>query len=198
MMSLRNFPWLVVVAACLVAAVAAAQAPGPGGGGRPAGAAGPGRSGASAGRDESRIANANYFELANLRIAQLEEDLNLRTDQLRAWNVYRERLQRMLEDLRRGVRVSANETTAPKQLDGLADIARNRLTAVEDIVDAGKALYAVLTPEQKAIADRRLVLPLATLTGNDAGSDVRRAPQRPGGDGAAPPRPTGEAGPPPK
>jgi hypothetical protein len=47
------------------------------------------------------------------------------------------------------------------------------LTAVEDVVDAGKALYAVLTPDQKAVADRRLALPLATLTGNDTGTDVR-------------------------
>jgi len=46
-------------------------------------------------------------------------------------------------------------------------------------VDAGKALYAVLTPAQKEVADRRLALPLATLTGNDAGSDLRMQP-RPG------------------
>jgi plasmid replication initiation protein len=83
----------------------------------------------------------------------------------------------MLEDMRRGTRVSASETTAPKRLDALADMARNRLTAVEDIVDAGKSLYASLTPAQKEIADRRLPLPLATLTGNDAGSDVRMQPR---------------------
>jgi hypothetical protein len=79
----------------------------------------------------------------------------------------------MLDDVRRGARVSARETSAPIRLDALADNARNRLTAVEDIVDAGKALYAVLTPQQKEVADRRLALPLATLTGNDAGGDAR-------------------------
>ena len=61
------------------------------------------------------------------------------------------------------------ETTAPKRLDALADVARNRLTAIEDIADAGKALYAALTPEQRTLADRRLALPLATLSGSDYG-----------------------------
>jgi hypothetical protein len=180
---------LACLAALLFAATASAQSPGPSGGGRPTGAAGPGgRSISSGARDgESRLANANFFELVALRIAQLEEDLNLTNSQLPAWNLYKDRLTRMLDDLRRGARTMASETTAPKRLDGLADIARNRLTAVEDIVDAGKALYAVLTPEQKAVADRRLALPLATMTGNDAGTDVRRAP-RPGGEGGSPPK----------
>lgn len=180
---------LVVFVAGVTLGTASAQMPPSSGGGRPTGAAGPGgRSIADAMRNnEARMAGANYFELVTLRIAQLEEDLNLAPAQLPAWNTYKERLTRMLDDQRRGARVSASETTAPKQLDGLADIARNRLTAVEDIVDAGKAMYAVLTPEQKAVADRKLVLPLATMTGNDAGTDVRRAP-RPGGDGGPAPK----------
>jgi plasmid replication initiation protein len=45
-------------------------------------------------------------------------------------------------------------------LDQLRDRERNRLTAIEDIADAGKALYATLTTEQRAIADRKLVLPI--------------------------------------
>lgn len=180
---------LVIVAASAAFGIASAQMPPSPGGGRPTGAAGPGgRSIADAVRNnEARMAGANYFELVTLRIAQLEEDLNLTPAQLPAWNTYKERLTRMLDDQRRGARVSASETTAPKQLDGLADLARNRLAAVEDVVDAGKAMYAVLTPEQRVVADRKLVLPLATMTGNDAGTDVRRAP-RPGGDGGAPPK----------
>jgi hypothetical protein len=181
---------VLLVVACTLSVVAAAQMPGPSGGsGRPTGTGGPGgRSIQGIPRDnDSRLAGAGYFELVTLRIAQLEDDLNLTPAQLPAWNVYKERLTRMLDDQKRGARVSASETTAPKQLDGLADIARNRLTAVEDIVDAGKALYALLGTEQKATADRKLVLPLATMTGNDAGADVRRAP-RPAIDGGPPPK----------
>ena len=131
------------------------------------------------GGDDARAAGANLPELVNMRMSQLEEDLNITKAQMPQWNAYRARVMDMLEDMKRGARISASETNAVKRLDGLADLARNRLAAVEDIVEAGKALYAVLTPAQKEIADRRLALPLATLTGNDAGSDVRMQPKPP-------------------
>lgn len=182
---------LAAAVALCVASVACAQMPG--GGARPSG---PGTGTGSmlgnrgmpqaGGGDDARMAGANFAELVNMRVAQLEEDLNLVPGQLPLWNAYRDRVIRMLDDQRRGMRVSAAETTAPKRLDALADIARNRLAAVEDIVDAGKALYAVLTPAQREVADRRLALPLATLTGNDSGSDVRA--QSPPRSGAAPPK----------
>ena len=127
--------------------------------------------------DDARTINANLPELVSIRLAQLEEDLQFTPAQMPLWTTFRTRVMDMLEDAKRGARVSASETTAPKRLDALADMARNRLTAVEDIVDAGKALYASLTPAQRDIADRRLALPLATLTGNDAGSDVRMQPR---------------------
>ena len=129
---------------------------------------------------EAKMVNASLPELVNLRLSQLEEDLDLTAQQLPAWKTYKDRVQSMLDDARRGARVSASETNAPKRLDAIADLARNRLTAVEDIVDAGKALYAVLSPKQKDIADRRLALPLQTLTGSDAGGDARAgAPNAP-------------------
>lgn len=127
--------------------------------------------------DDARTVNANLPELVNIRMSQLEEDLQITAQQMPQWKAYRTRVMDMLEDMKRGPRVSASETNAVKRLDGLADTARNRLAAVEDIVDAGKALYAVLTPAQKEVADRRLALPLATLTGNDAGSDLRMQPR---------------------
>jgi LTXXQ motif family protein len=127
--------------------------------------------------DDARTVNANLPELVGIRLSQLEEDLNFTAAQMPLWKTYRSRVMEMLEDTKRGTRISASETTAPKRFDALADMARNRLTAVEDIVDAGKALYASLTPAQKEVADRRLALPLATLTGNDAGSDLRMQPR---------------------
>ena len=159
----------VLLAACVAAAAASAQMPKGRDGGM--GSVG-GRSGGS-GPGEGRMMNANITELVNIRLSQLEEDLNLTQPQLPAWNTYKTRVLQLLDDTKRGARVSASEASAPKRLDALADMARNRLTAVEDIVDAGKALYAVLTPEQKGVADRRLALPLVTLTGNDTGGDVQ-------------------------
>ena len=131
-------------------------------------------------KDDARTVNANIPELVTIRMAQLEEDMNFTQAQLPLWNAYRARVMSMVDDMKRGARVSASESTAPKRFDALADTARNRLTAVEDIADAGKALYAVLTPEQRTVADRRLALPLATLTGNDAGGDMKLpAPKQP-------------------
>lgn len=156
------------------------------------------KGGSIAGRLGDRpVSGPSMVELVNMRLGQLEEDLNLRPNQLALWNVYRDRVTRMLDDHRRALRVasaySASESTAPKRLDALADAARNQLTAIEDIVEAGKALYDALTPEQRALADRRLALPVATLSGSDTGADiVPRAQQRPQ---ASDPAPTGGARP---
>lgn len=168
-----------LVALALAALPAAAQAPG---GGRPGGMGG--MSGAAAGGArqpaEARAAAANLPELVQIRLAQLEEDLNLRPAQLPLWHTYRDRVLGLLDDVRRAGRTAASESSAPQRLDALADIARNRLTATEDIADAGKALYKALTPEQREVADRRLALPLMTLNGNDPGSDLRmRAAPKP-------------------
>jgi hypothetical protein len=181
---LRDYKNLLLPVALMLAFAVSAQTPG--GPGPKAGGKGGGGSFTRPGDD--RVAGPNMAELVTMRIGQLEEDLNLRPDQLGAWKVYRDRVMQMLDDQRRAMRTAtayfATETSAPKRLDALADVARNRLTAVEDIVDAGKALYASLTPEQRTLADRRLALPLATLSGADTGADaLPRAVQRsPGGE----------------
>ena len=43
-----------------------------------------------------------------------------------------------------------------QQIDRQVDAARNRLTALEDIAQSAKALYASLSPEQRPAADPRL------------------------------------------
>ena len=173
-----------LVAVSLAATHAVAQTPG-----RPGGMGGMGGMGAGAGPGsrppaEARAASANLPELVQIRLAQLEEDLNLRPAQVPLWHAYRDRVLRLLDDVRRAGRVAASESTAPQRLDALTDIARHRLTATEDIADAGKALYAALSPEQREVADRRLALPLMTLGGNDPGSDLRlrAAPKPPATD----------------
>ena len=187
----RSGSWFVVAVALAVAPMVLAQMPGQGG--RP-GASGmggaPGKGSGPPG--EPRVAlPANMTELVSMRLSQLEEDLNLRANQVPQWNAYRDRVMSLLDDVRRESRVSAIESTAPQRLDALSDIARNRLTATEDIADAGKALYKVLTPEQKAVADRRLALPLATLSGQDPGGEVRARPPPRAGSGDVPPPPGG-------
>lgn len=141
--------------------------------GRPGAAAGPKGGGLPPRANDERPAGPNLVELVALRMSQLEEDLQLQPAQAPAWSAFRERVQRLLDDRRRSPRTVATEATAPQRLDAIADAARNRLAAVEDVVDAGKALYALLTPEQRTVADRRLALPLATLAGTEARPEDR-------------------------
>lgn len=163
---------LVCVAAVASMLPALAQT----GTGRPGASTGP-RGGATPPRPEDeRPQQPGLLELVTVRMSQLEEDLQLQSKQLPAWNHFRDRVQRLLDDRRRQIRGSTAEMTAPQRLDALADNVRNRLAAVEDVVDAGKTLYTQLTPEQRIVADRRLALPLATLAGTDPRGDERGAP----------------------
>ena len=72
-----------LVAATLVAVPAAAQTPG-----RPGGMGGMGAGAGMGSRPpaEARAASANLPELVQIRLAQLEEDLNLRPAQLPLWH----------------------------------------------------------------------------------------------------------------
>lgn len=129
----------------------------------PGGGSGTGRSGSGQGRSpttdsrDATIRAPSGAELLQIQITELDEDLKLAPDQRRAWGAYVDRLQRLGSDIarnRNAMRFPAGN--ASQQFDFLADAIRNRLTAFEDVADAGKALYAVLTPEQREVADRRL------------------------------------------
>jgi len=54
-----------------------------------------------------------------------------------------------------GVSAAAPQT-APQQLDKLVMSAQNRATAMEEVAGAAKNLYAMLSPEQRSVADGRL------------------------------------------
>jgi len=163
-----------------------------GGPGRPAAGGPPRGSGMPERPSDERPAGPSLNELVAVRMSQLEEDLRLQPPQAAAWSRFRESVQRLQDDRRRTARTTPAEATAPQRLDAIADGARNRLAAVEDVVDAAKALYAQLSPDQRSVADRRLALPLATLAGTETRGEDRGAANRvPGASGGtgAPPRP---------
>jgi hypothetical protein len=174
--------------ACLaaLAATVAAQMPGGGTGSRSAG----GMRGARGSPAEAPavLPPLSGPELVRLQLGELEEDLKLTPAQRPAFATYAERMRRLAEDLARA-RTSARyaEGPAPQQLDRLADIARDRLAAVEDIVDAGKALYATLAPAQREVADRRLArLGLPLVGAADATATTPRREGAPDRGGAPP------------
>ena len=110
------------------------------------------------------------------RLELLEEDLRIRPEQQKLWLNYRDRVLRLADDAQRTARTAmAGTMSAPERLDRLSDIARDRLTAIEDVVEAGKQLYAVLTPGQQGVADRRMAVPLTALAGVEPSSATARA-----------------------
>ena len=103
-----------------------------------------------------------------VQLDQLENELKPSSEQRAAWNAYEDKILRLADDMTRSrfaARTAPRPTdaNAAQQLDQLIDSEHNRLAAIEDIADAGKALYATLTAEQKVIADRKLVLPIRPL-----------------------------------
>ena len=67
-------------------------------------------------------------------------------------------------------------------------MARDRLTAVEDIVDSAKGLLKTLTPEQRTMADPRLANLIGMSFGEIACAPGAR-PQKPAPNFTAPPAP---------
>ena len=169
---------IAIVAATMALALAGADAFAqfPGGGQ----SGGRGGTGATGGMQGGRSSQERRGERApdtpvslmgqvEMQLDRLEEDLRITAAQQPAWDAFARKVIRLADDVARA-RFAARAaqdtpTTALQQFDRLADTARNRVTAVEEIVDAGRVLYAGLTPEQKTVADRRLAqvaLPLAS------------------------------------
>jgi hypothetical protein len=107
---------------------------------------------------------------------EFEEDLKLAPGQEAAWAAYVGRLRALESDVARERRNSAQMAVLQK-IDRVVDVARDRLTAVEDIAVAAKALYARLTPEQQEIADPRLANLIAAPLGVTLAPAAERAPR---------------------
>jgi hypothetical protein len=141
------------------------------------------------GQGKGPVAMADQVQL---QLGELEEDLHLSSTQRRLWTVYADRVQKLAGDVARDRdRLRFPKGTAAEQFDFVADRARDRLTAIEDISDAGKQLYASLSPTQREIADRRMVRVAVPLVTNVQGvpASGSAAPADDGTSGRARPNP---------
>lgn len=136
-------------------------------------------------------------ELIEFRLNLLEENLALRPDQLGRWDRFAGRVRAVAADILR--ERSPLPSTAPlgaaRQMDREIDRLRDRLTALEDVGDALRMLYATLNAEQRLRFDERMPTILPLLVGESrapatAGAAARGAPPGPPADDAArqPPR----------
>jgi len=102
-------------------------------------------------------------------VQELHEDLKLTAEQEPLWQAYVDKVRALGNDVaRERGRRPAQASNVPQQIDRMVDAARNRLTALEDIAQAAKALYAKLSPEQQPAADPRLANLMAMPLSADA------------------------------
>ena len=117
-------------------------------------------------------------------LSNLEESLKITAAQRDAWNLYVERLRRFADDVARNrSAMRFPKDGVPQQFDLLVASATNRLTAIEEFAEAGKALYAGLTPDQREIADRRLARIATPLVTGDLPAGMSAAAGSPRGPG---------------
>ena len=98
------------------------------------------------------------------RLSTLQVDLRLAAEQAPLWQAFANRVLALEGDLarerNRTTPVHASALSAPgggiKPIAAAVDKVSNRLTALEDIEAASKALYQALNAEQKTMADVRM------------------------------------------
>ncbi len=90
------------------------------------------------------------------RLARLKEELRITGDQEQAWSAYAEKTRSNVKEMRDQMEAAMREPveTAPQRFDRHIELMKKRLVNFENMDQALKQLYAALTPEQKAIADR--------------------------------------------
>jgi protein CpxP len=130
-----------------------------GGSRRPRGSGGPG-DGREKGGQEPQVSSVE------VTLHEFHEDLKLSAEQEPAWDTYVGRIRALVNDIaRERAQRDKAQMNVLQRIDRTVDVARDRLTAVEDIALSAKSLYARLTPEQQQLADPRLAnliaLPLA-------------------------------------
>ena len=101
-------------------------------------------------------------------VQELHEDLKLTAEQEPLWQAYVDKVRALGNDVARERGRRPAQANVQQQIDRILDAARNRLTALEDIAQAAKALYAKLSPEQQPAADPRLANLMAMPLSADA------------------------------
>jgi hypothetical protein len=169
---------VAIIAAAMTGALAAGEAAAqmPGGGRGQSGSSGATHLPQTKPVPDARQADAlvSLTTQVQVTLERTAEEIRINAGQQKAWDAYSTRVLRLADDISRArfaIRdVQGGSLTAPQLFDRITETAQNRLTAVEEIVDAGRALYDKLTPEQQRLADRRLPIVALSLTSGVAPS----------------------------
>ena len=108
------------------------------------------------GRGMGPHAFGNPAAFADWRLSGLKSELKITADQESAWKAFADQTKQQVEAMQAwmtSVQGSA-QATAPERLELHSQIMKKRQEQLEKTSTAFKSLYAVLTPEQKALADQ--------------------------------------------
>ncbi len=133
------------------------------------------------GGEQGPAIQEDAVSLTEYRLQLLSEDLKLTSVQQPLWDAYADKVSALAADIsrERGRLQATLQLKALQRIDQSVDVARNRLTALEDIASAAKALYGRLTPEQQSLADARLAttLPTNTVAGVGGAPEAKARPR---------------------
>jgi hypothetical protein len=186
----KAFALVLILAMAAAATEAMAQYRGgipgggsPGGGTRGGARGGQGEYGQRPGGEQGPAMQEDAVSLTEYRLQLLREDLKLTSVQQALWNAYADKVSALAADIarERGRLQATLQMKALQRIDQSVDVARNRLTALEEIASAAKSLYGQLAPEQQSLADTRLAttLPTNTVPGFGGAPDARPRPRPP-------------------
>ena len=179
---MRKSAWVLIIAAGLMIATESssfAQFGGRGLGGLFGGSRNPRGNTQNNPNNASRLIPDSY-EQTEHRLALMETDLQLTSQQKEPWQAFGDKVRAYASDVSReraraGIPPSEGTSVSGLQHIGLVtDGARIRLNELEDIRTAANALYSTLSPDQKKIADARMVSLITSpsgMTGGDGASN---------------------------
>jgi LTXXQ motif family protein len=118
--------------------------------------------GASGGASHGRGHSGDPAATADQRLSRLKADLKITSAQEPAWTAYAEQIKQHAGEMQ-AMHGTMHEGTsgntrpsAPERAERQAQFAKKQQEHLERLAVLTKDLYAVLTPEQKTLADQRL------------------------------------------
>ena len=116
------------------------------------------------GQDQTNHADLpppDLYQQTQHRLMVLEVELQLQAEQQEAWRTFSQKVLAYASDLSRdraraGVPEADQSNGGLQRIDTATAIARSRVTELEEIGTAAKALYATLSPDQKKVADKEI------------------------------------------
>jgi hypothetical protein len=119
------------------------------------GSGGMGRRGAGSPRDSggerSEVTRLSANDQIRMQLTNTRLALKLTAEQNPAWQSYEDKVIALISE-----QPQSASDSAVKQIDRNAELLRSRLAAMQDLAYAAKDLYAILSGDQKAVAERML------------------------------------------